>query len=145
MTMHEQENIKQKGYAEAMRYMDNAKKTLEKAGMDGKWYKDRKYVRTACGTAYNGALEALDTWLLLKGVELPKSNARGNKKGKSIKFYDDNVKRLKQKMGRVLDSVYTALHLNGYYDGILDSEIIKVGFKSAKELIDLIKPEGEAA
>jgi hypothetical protein len=141
----EQAHIRQKGYAEAMRYMANAKETLEKAGMDGKWYKDKKYVRTACGTADNGVLEAQDTWLLLKGVELPKTNVRGRKKAKSIKFYEENLGRLNQKMSRVLDSVYTALHLCGYYDGILDSDIIKAGFKSAKELIDLIKPEGEAA
>jgi hypothetical protein len=136
----EQAHIRQKGYAEAMRYMANAKKSLEKAGMDGKWYKDKKYVRTACGTAYNGVLEALDTWLLLKGVEEPPKGER-----KSIGFYDKNISRLNKKMHRVLLSVYSTLHLCGYYDGNLDSDVIKSGFKHAKELIDLIKPEGEAA
>lgn len=43
--------------------MENATETLKKAGKDGKYYKDEKYVKTACGTAYNGVLKALDIYL----------------------------------------------------------------------------------
>jgi hypothetical protein len=41
-----------KSYTEALRYMDNAKETLQKANKEDDFYHDRKYVRTACGTAY---------------------------------------------------------------------------------------------
>ena len=134
----EQQHIRQKGYAEAMRYMANAKKTLEKAGMDGKHYMDVKYVRGASGIAYSGALVALDALALIKKIPAPKKDKR-----KNIDFYRD-VLSDNQKHQKILDVVYKNLHLSGYYDGNLDSAVIKSGFKHAKELIDLIKPEGEA-
>ena len=82
MSVEEQQELKQKSYAVAMRYMSNAKETLQKARKEDRFYQDRKYVRTACGTAYNGVLIALDTYLTLKDVELPK------KKRRSIYFYE---------------------------------------------------------
>jgi hypothetical protein len=68
MTREEQNAFLSAEHAEAMRYMDNAKETLKKAGKDGPRYTDKKYVRTACGTAYNGVLIALDAWFKLKEV-----------------------------------------------------------------------------
>ena len=65
------EQIRQTSYAEAIRYMNNAKEVLQKARKDGKYYADKKYVRMACGTAYSGTLVALDAYLLLKGVPEP--------------------------------------------------------------------------
>jgi hypothetical protein len=121
-----------------MRYIANAKDYLQRAGIEGNWYKDKKYVRTACGTAYNGVLEALDVLAKLKGIDFPKGNKR-----KSIEFYRDILKD-NEKLQKYLDIVYKNLHLSGYYDGNLDSAVIKSGFKYAKELIDLIKP-AEAA
>ncbi|MDR2448668.1 MAG: DUF5618 family protein [Prevotellaceae bacterium] len=56
--------------------MSNAKETLQKAKKEDNFYCDRKYVRTACGTAYNGILLALDAYLTLKDVELPKKKRR---------------------------------------------------------------------
>ncbi|MDR1812184.1 MAG: DUF5618 family protein [Candidatus Fibromonas sp.] len=139
MKVEEQEHIKQKGYAEAMRYIANAKELLIKAGQDGRYYKDRKYVRSACGTAYSGVLEALDAWFKLKGIELPKGRR------KSINFYEQNIGMLDKKMLKTLDSVYSILHICGYYDGNLDSDVIKIGFSRAKELINLIKPSAGGA
>ncbi|MDR0582018.1 MAG: DUF5618 family protein, partial [Prevotellaceae bacterium] len=69
MSLEEQQELKQKSYAEAMRYMNNAKETLQKAKKEDNYYADRKYVRTACGTAYNGVLLALDAYFMLKDVE----------------------------------------------------------------------------
>lgn len=49
---------------EARRYMDNARELLrEKAGKQNGQYHDRKYVRMAGNTAYNGILVALDSLL----------------------------------------------------------------------------------
>ncbi|MDR3219697.1 MAG: DUF5618 family protein [Dysgonamonadaceae bacterium] len=132
--LHEkEEKIKQKSYTEAMRYMQNAKETLQKAGKEDNYYNDRKYVRTACGTAYNGVLIALDTYLLLKGIAKTKGR-------KSIEYYSEQLGKLDKKMVRHLNSAYEALHLSGYYDGTLDARIVKVGFDEAYELIDRIRP-----
>ncbi len=131
--IEEQENVKQRGYTEAMRYIANAKDVLARAGMEDGHYKDRKYVRMACGTAYGGVLEALDTWLELKGIEVPIGR-------KSIKFYKENISKLDKKMTVRLNGAYDTLHLAGYYDGNLNPNIIKEGFKEAMEIISSIKP-----
>ncbi len=133
MTTQEQEHIKQKGYAEAMRYMANAKDYLKLAGQKGRYYLDRKYVRTACGTAYNGVLIALDCFFKLKNIELPKIR-------KSVDYYRQGLREY-QKMKDAFNSAYDTLHLNGYYDGNLDSDVIKIGFARANEIISKIKPQ----
>jgi hypothetical protein len=139
MTMQDQEHIKQEGYAEAMRYIANAKDYLQKAGIEGGWYRDKKYVRTACGAAYNGVLEALDAYFKLK-----KTGCLEVKERKSIDFYRENLVKENKKMLKTLNSAYSILHLSGYYDGVLDMYLIKLGFQRAKEIIDLIKPRKEA-
>ncbi|MCL1955689.1 MAG: DUF5618 family protein [Fibromonadales bacterium] len=140
MTVQEQQHIKQKGYAEAARYIANAKDYLQKAGMDEYGsYRDKKYLRTACGTAYSGVLEALKTYLKLKNPEVLKTKER-----KDIDFYRRHLAKDNKKMLNTLESAYHILHIDGYYEGIKDSDLIKLGFKRAKELIDLIKPAGAA-
>jgi len=140
MTIPERQHIKRDGYAEAMRYIANAKGYLQKAGMDNKgFYGDKKYVRTACGTAYNGVLEALNTYLKLKNPDVLKTDER-----KTIDFYRKNLAKDNRKTLKALETAYHILHVCGYYEGAKDSDFIKLGFKSAKELIDLIKP-AEAA
>ena len=52
MSIQEQQELKTRYYGEATRYMDNAKEYLKNAKKDGDIYRDAKYVRTACGTAY---------------------------------------------------------------------------------------------
>jgi hypothetical protein len=135
MSIEEQQELKQKNYAEAIRYMDNAKETLRKAKKEDNFYSDRKYVRTACGTAYSGVLLALDTYLALKDVELPK------KKRRSIEFYEANIRKIDGKMLKYLNNAYDTLHLAGYYDGNLNATVIKGGFDVAYEIINRIKPK----
>jgi hypothetical protein len=118
-----------------MRYMNNAKETLQKARKEDGYYADKKYVRTACGTAYTGVLLALETYLELKGVELPK------KKRRSIEFYVSHVANLDGKLLKELNGAYEILHLWGYYDGIQDARVVKAGFDTAYNIIDRIKPE----
>jgi hypothetical protein len=134
MSVEQQEEIKQRAYAEAMRYMSNAKETLQKARKEDDYYADKKYVRTACGTAYNGVLLAIDTYLELKGVEMPK------KKRRSIEFYTSNIAQLDGKLLKELNGAYEILHLWGYYDGIQDARVVKAGFDTAYNIIDRIKP-----
>ncbi|GBU20928.1 hypothetical protein R80B4_00815 [Fibrobacteres bacterium R8-0-B4] len=136
MTPEEQNRYMSKQYDEAVRYMDNAKETLKRAGRDGSCYIDEKYVKTACGTAYNGVLIALDTWLKLKDVPEP-----SKKKRKSISYYTDNIAKLDKKMGDSLVDAYNVLHLSGYYDGVRRVKVIEDGFDVAYEIIGKIKPE----
>jgi uncharacterized protein (UPF0332 family) len=134
MSTEEQQLIKQESYSEAIRYMENAKATLKKAGKEDHYYKDPKYVKTACGIAYNGVLIALDAYLILKGI-------KKTKRRKSIEYYCEELGRLDKKMLRTVNSAYNVLHLSGYYDGILNARIIKTGFDEAYDIIDKIKPE----
>lgn len=133
MGITEQNQIKSDYYKEAIRYMDNAKETLKKAGKEGDAYKDDKYVKTACGIAYNAVLKALDGYLIIKEVKAPKRR-------KSIEFYRDNVAKIDRKLMAHLNNAYTILHLDGYYDGIVIVDTISSGLKSAYTIIDIIKP-----
>ena len=135
MSIHEQQQLKEKYYGEAMRYMDNARECLQKAQKEGKYYRDAKYVKMACGTAYNGLLVALDGFLVLKGVHKPRAKVR-----KSIEYYQENLARIDRKMLDNLNSAYKILHLYGYYDGIDDAIVIKRGFDTASTLINKINP-----
>jgi uncharacterized protein (UPF0332 family) len=135
MSIEEQKELKVKYYGEAIRYMDNAKGYLQNAKKEGSYYQDRKYVSTACSTAYKGILIALDGFLLLKGVDKPKGRQR-----KSIEYYQNNIAKIDRKMLDYLNSAYEILHLLGYYDGIGNVDVVKTGFNEAYKIIDKIKP-----
>jgi hypothetical protein len=135
MSINEQQEIRKEYYGEAMRYMDNAKEYLKQAKKEDNHYHDKKYVKTACGTAYNGLLVALDGFLMLKGVEKPKEKLR-----KSIEYYQSNITKIDKKMLNYLNDAYEILHLWGYYDGIGSVTVVKDGFDTAYKIIDKIKP-----
>jgi hypothetical protein len=136
MSIQEQQELREKYYGEAMRYMDNANGYLKNAQKDGNIYRDPKYVRTACGTAYSGVLIAMEGYLILKGVIMPDKK----KMRKSIDFYQKNIGLLDRKMLDYLNMAYKILHLYGYYDGIESVDVIKTGFNFANTLIEKIKP-----
>jgi len=140
MTLQDQQHIKHKNYAEAMRYIANAKDVLQKAGFENGRYKDSKYVRMACGTAYSGVLIAIETWLKLKDVDFSEVAANKNKR-KNIDFYKKNVAERDGKLKGYLDDAYEILHLSGYYDGLQNIKVIKEGFAAAKNIVAQIKPE----
>lgn len=133
MGITEQDKIKNEYYVEAIRYMDNAKETLMKAGKEDDLYKDAKYVKTACGIAYCAVLKALDGYLLLKEVKRQKGR-------KSIESYRENISKIDRKLMQYLNNAYMTLHLDGYYDGNVSVDTISSGFKSAYLIIDKIKP-----
>jgi hypothetical protein len=123
-----------KSYAEAQRYMSNAEETLQKAQKENNWYADSKYVTSACGIAYRGVLVALDAYLQLKGVQFPKKGR------KSSEFYTANIAKIDGKMLKYLHTVYRLLHIEGYYEGLLNARAIREGFDSAYEIIAKTKP-----
>ena len=129
----EQEKIKRKYYEEATWYMDNAKETLKKAGKVDRFYIDEKYVKTACGTAYNAVLKALDGYLLIKGIE--KTKGRND-----IDFYKEAIAKTDKKLLNYVNEAYNSLHLFGYYDGSKDSRIILEDFDLAYVIIEKLKP-----
>jgi len=116
--------------------MDNAKEYLKNARKEGKFYHDPKYVKTACGTAYNGVLVALDGFLELKDIK------NKGKRRKSIEYYQENVAKIDRKMLDTLNSAYQILHLFGYYDGTNNVTVVKEGFDLANMIINKIKPAG---
>jgi len=137
MTPEEQNAFLSAEYAESIRYMNNAKETLKRAEkQDDGWYKDGKYVKSACGIAHLGVLVALDAWLKLKEVPEP-----SQKKRKSIGYYTDNIAKIDNKLLAILKTEYDILHLSGYYDGVCRVKVIEDGFDLAYEIIERIKPE----
>ena len=135
MTIQEQQQLREKYYGEAIRYMDNAKECLTKAKKEGKMYNDQKYVKAACGIAYSGVLVALDCFLILKDIHKPKGKER-----KSIEYYQNNLGKLDRKMMMTMNCAYQILHLSGYYDGVQSVNVIKEGFDFAYTIIEKIKP-----
>jgi hypothetical protein len=131
MTIEEQEVVRQEAYAEALRYVQNAKEILQKAGKEDDHYHDCKYVRIACGAAYSGTLIALDAWLKLKNAPKGKQN---------IDYYRKNIGKLDRKLLTNLNDAYKDLHLSGYYDGNLNVDTIQAGFNHALAIIERIKP-----
>jgi len=133
MSVVEQLELKTKYYSEALRYMDNAKETLKKAGKEDNFFIDDKYVKSACGIAYLGVLKVFDGYLKLKGV--PPKKGR-----KSIEYYQVALSKLDSKMLNYLNSAYRILHLQGYYEGETYVKTITSGFDVAYEIIEKIKP-----
>ena len=117
---------------EAERYLQNARNILsEKAGKDGGYYTDRKYVRMAGHTAWCGVLEALDAVLDIR------KNA-GLRRNQRVSFgdYRDAVNKVDRKMNRQLLDIYDILHLTLGYDGVLNYKVVQAGLEGAKNVID---------
>jgi len=115
---------------EAERYIQNARQILsEKAGKDGDYYTDRKYVKMAGHTAWCGVLVALDAALQVKA---------GMKKGQrpDIKDYQEAAVKTDKKMSRALINSYDTLHKTLGYDGNLNFDVVQIGLKEAQWIID---------
>ena len=119
--------------AEAHRYLDNAKEILrEKAQKEDGYYKDKKYVKMAGNTAYNGVLEALDG---LFGIK---------KKGrKSVDWYQEELGKMDKKVLNAFNVVYNTLHLSMAYDGNLSVVIANEGLKQAETIINWVEAKQE--
>ena len=114
---------------EAERYLDNAKQILsEKAEKNGDYYNDRKYVKMAGNTAWNGVLVALDATL----------NVRKNlKKGTrpDVNDYQKALLAKDRKLNFVFMSAYDTLHKSMGYDGILKQKIVQSGMEDAVNIL----------
>jgi len=113
---------------EAERYLQNAKQILsEKAGKDGNYYNDSKYVKMAGNTACNGVLLALGAVFNVKKTP---------RKRVSIDDYKAVLaKRDRQALTMVNDG-YQILHLSMGYDGVKNYKVCQAGIEEAKKIID---------
>jgi Skp family chaperone for outer membrane proteins len=125
--------VEANAYSEALRYLANAKETLQKAGKEDGQYKDVKYVKTATGTAYSGILVALDEYLKQK-------ERNKYKKPTSIQDYQSRITKVDKKLLAKLNTAHDLLHLLGYYTGTKSFKLVSDGFEVAKEIIEYIKP-----
>jgi hypothetical protein len=128
----EANELKKAAYAEALRYMQNARETYKKARKEDRFYKDAKYVRGGADYACHAVLIVLDACLKLKGVSEPQQ--------KSIEYYPSEVSKLDKKMLVRLNDAYQTLHLAGSYDGNLNVEVNAAGLRTAEEIIEAIRP-----
>ena len=93
-------------------------------------------MRQVCGTAYLAVLEALNEYLLTKGLtkkELPASvNGYRRALRKHIAIHNG-------RLFREFDKLYDMLHIAGYYQGLLyDVEIIKDALKITQHFIEKV-------
>ncbi|MBI4691392.1 MAG: DUF5618 family protein [Nitrospirae bacterium] len=118
------------------RYLDNAKETLSKAGLEDNYYTDIKYVKSACGIAYLGVLKAIDDYLLRHGISQKELPRKVEEYTKALKKYNLH----NGKLSGQFNALYHELHIAGYYHGDLRSiETVKASIKSAKDFIEKIK------
>lgn len=122
---------------EALRYLNNAKEILRSAPIEDNIYTDIKPIQEACSTAYLAVLKAIDEYLTQRGVsekELPQS----------VDGYREMIRKYLSirngKLAREFETIYKALHIAGYYRGLLDNvDMVKDAFKVAKGFIEKIK------
>jgi superfamily II RNA helicase len=119
---------------ESIRYLNNAKEILKDIPIEDRTYTDLKHVREAFGVAYLAILEAINEYLLRKGLtkrELPKS-------------VDEYRKMLQRylavhngKFLREFEKLYDALHIAGYYRGLIyDVDMVKDAMRAARAFIE---------
>ncbi|MEK6545242.1 MAG: DUF5618 family protein [Nitrospinota bacterium] len=122
---------------EALRYFKNAKELLGKSPVEDDTYTDIKYVQEACGTVYLAVLKAIDEYLISRGVnekDLPQS----------VDGYREMLKKHLSihngRLTREFEKLYKALHIAGYYRGLLDDvNALKDYFKVAKSFIEKLE------
>lgn len=123
-------------HKEAIRYLNNAREILRKTPVEDDTYADVKPVREAFGTAYLAVLEAINEAMMKRGVtkkELPRS-VESYRAALKKHFAPRNGKLLRE-----FESLYDALHIAGYYRGLIyGTEAVKAHIKEARAFIEKI-------
>ena len=122
---------------EALKYLNNAKEILKSVPVADNVYTNIKPVREAFGTAYLAVLEAINEFLMVKkGLtkkELPKSVDAYRK------VLQEYLTVHNGKLMREFEMLYDALHIAGYYRGLIyDTNMVKDALKAAKIFIEKI-------
>ena len=123
--------MKQKNpIAEARRYVENARTTLNEKGelnTETKRYEDEKYVRAAGNYLWLGVLMALDAVFHVR---------KDRRTRVDINSYLDAVGKRDRKLLDYVDDGYDVMHLYMTYDGIQSKKICDEGFRLANTIID---------
>ncbi len=123
-------------YEESMRYIEDAKETLTKAGVDPvnpKLYKNHRYVKSAAGTAYAGVEQSAKWFLELNGYGPAK-------KYKSADAIMDDLRKVNIKALGIFDECYKMLHIYFYYQNGRGIRTMKEALETAKQFISFLKP-----
>jgi hypothetical protein len=116
-----------------IRYINNAKELLKRSKIEGGYYTDLKYVRSAFGVLYLGILKAVDDFLLKRGVEEKSLPKRIEEYVKCFKGYGSPYDG---KLIKEFESLYKEVHIAGYYRGLLSSvKVIKDIFEESEKFI----------
>lgn len=83
---------------------------MQKADKEDGYYKDDKYVRTACGIAYIGLTKIVQRILDFHNKPRPKKNA-------DVYYYQEHLAKINRTLINHFNTAYNELHLNGYYRG----------------------------
>lgn len=116
--------------AEAERYVENAHDLLKNKGkldIDTQYYTDRKYVRMAGNTLWNGMLLILDAVFDVKAHDDSRAD---------IKDYRMAVGSRDKKLLSHINAGYDIMHLSMGYDGNGYKPMCMEGFRIANEIID---------
>ena len=115
---------------EAHRYVENAKELLKNNGQldfETQLYQDRKYVRMAGNTLWNGVL------LIVDAVFHVKTSSRMHP---DVNDYQAEIAKRDKKLLALFSAAYEILHVYMGYDGNLRRSICMDGINLANEIIE---------
>ena len=115
---------------EARRYVRNAKDYLDlngKLNTELQLYEDRKYVRMAGNTLWNGVLLVLDAVFHVKTKQ---------RKHPDVGDYRDAVAVRDKKLLSLFVTGYEVMHIAMGYDGIQSKSTCQDGFRLANDIIN---------
>ena len=116
--------------SEARRYLENAKDLLKEHGdldYDTQLYQDRKYVRMAGNTLWNGVLLIIDAVFHVKRI---------GRMHPDVIDYRDEVAKRDKKLLALFNTAYETIHVYMGYDGNQEKTVCVAGFRLANEIID---------
>lgn len=115
---------------EARRYVDNAMTLLTEHGEldpETRLYADRKYVKMAGNTLWNGMLLILDALFHVKTKRSPHPD---------IKDYKEAVGSRDRKLLAYVNTGYDTMHISMGYDGNQSKATCDEGFRIANNIIE---------
>ncbi len=116
--------------AEARRYVKNAEDILKNHGQldfETQLYRDRKYVRMAGNTLWNGVL------LIIDAVFQVKTKSRSHP---DVNDYRNEIGKRDKKLLALFNAAYETLHIYMGYDGNQLKDNCLAGIRLANDIID---------
>ncbi len=116
--------------SEARRYVENAQDLLISKGRldyETQLYQDRKYVRMAGNTLWNGILHILDAVFHVKNAK---------RRHPDINDYRNMVSKRDRKLLDLVNAAYETIHVSMGYDGELGKGVSAEGIRLANDIID---------